>query len=94
MRTTITKKNSTKAERVFAESLKNLHVRFQHRVLINQREVDFIVGKYAIDIDGHEQDTEKNKMLVELGYIPIHLNNKEVLSNKTLVDSIIKNIWR
>lgn len=92
MRTIITKKNSTKAERVFAELLKDSHIPFQHRVLINEREVDFIVGKYAIDIDGHDQDSEKNEMLVESGYIPIHLNNREVMSNKNLVRSIIKQL--
>ena len=43
------------------------------------REVDFIIGKYAIDIDGHAQDVEKNVMLVKEGYIPIHILNHEVL---------------
>jgi len=68
----------TKAERRFAERLKSLHIPFRTKVKINHREVDFIIGKYAIDIDGHEQDTSKNKMLVEAGYIPLHLSNNSV----------------
>lgn len=40
--------------------------------------MDFILGKYAIEIDGHPQDGSKNHKLAELGYVPIHLNNDEV----------------
>ena len=72
------KGHSTKAERIFAERLKNLHVRFRTKVLIRNREVDFLVGKYAIDINGHEQDPSKNVMLVKEGYIPLHISNNTV----------------
>jgi len=37
-----------------------------------------VVGSYAIEIDGHEQDTGKNEILANLGYIPIHLHNTEI----------------
>ena len=70
--------HSTKAERKFSEYLKKLHIPFQAKVKINGREVDFLIGKYAIEIDGHGQDVVKNKMLVAEGYNPIHLNNWEV----------------
>lgn len=69
---------STKAERRFAERLKKAHIPFQTKVLINKREVDFLIGKYAIDIDGHKQDGEKNVMLVKVGYIPVHIDNQSV----------------
>lgn len=36
---------------------------------------------YAIDIDGHDQDSAKNVMLVEEGYIPIHFSNREIKNN-------------
>lgn len=78
-------KHSTKAERVFHEILKELRLPFRHHWLVNGREVDFIVGKLAIDIDGHEQDEQKNKMLADSGYTPIHLDNREVLNNKNLI---------
>lgn len=74
----IFKKHSTKAERKFYEVLKELHIPFKHRWIINNREIDFIVGKYAIEINGHPQNTEKNVQLAKAGYIPIHFDNKEV----------------
>ena len=70
------KRFSTKAERKFAERLKAMHIKFKTKVIINGREVDFLINKYAIDIDGkHEQDASKNEMLVEAGYIPVHIGN-------------------
>ena len=70
--------NSTKAERKFAELLKELHVPFLAKQTILGREVDFLIGKYAIEIDGHRQDVPKNLMLAENGYIPIHIGNEDV----------------
>ncbi len=70
--------SSTKAERRFYEKLKVARISFRSKVKINGREVDFIIGKYAIDIDGHKQDTSKNEMLAREGYIPIHIANNEV----------------
>lgn len=64
------------------ELLKENHIPFRAKVMIGGREVDFIVGKYAIDIDGHEQDASKNEMLVKYGWIPIHYTNSEI--NKDL----------
>lgn len=74
----ILKKHSTKQERIFYEVLKELKIPFKHRWIIQGREVDFFIGKYVIEIDGHEQDGEKNHFLSELGYIPIHLHNSEI----------------
>jgi hypothetical protein len=74
----INKKQSTKSERRFLEKLKANHVPFQAKIKIGGREIDFLVGKYAIDIDCHKQDGAKNSMLVRAGYIPIHLHNREV----------------
>lgn len=72
------KSRSTKAERRFSELLKENRISFRTKVKIGGREIDFLIGKYAIDIDGHKQDDEKNVMLVKLGYIPIHYYNKEI----------------
>ncbi len=69
------------------ELLKNNHVPYRSKVKINGREVDFIIGKYAVDIDGHKQDGLKNHMLVDAGYIPIHINNNEVATFQ------IKTLW-
>lgn len=60
------------------ELLKKHHIPFKAKAMIGGREVDFIVGHYAIDIDGHEQDASKNEMLVNRGWIPIHYYNSEI----------------
>ena len=77
--------HSTKAERRFSEILKKLHIPFQTKVKINDREIDFLIKNYAIDIDGHKQDVAKNKMLIEAGYNPIHFNNNEI-PNPNLIE--------
>ena len=80
---------STKSERRFSEILKSNHIPFRSKVVVNGREVDFIIGKYAIDIDGHQQDGQKNVHLVNAGYIPIHFTNKEVdISDQELIKKL------
>jgi len=80
---------STKAERRFSEILKSNHIPFRSKIVVKGREVDFIIGKYAIGIDGHKQDGQKNVHLVNAGYIPIHFSNKEVdISDKKLIKKL------
>ena len=86
----ISKKHSTKQERIFYEVLKELKIPFKHRWIIQGRECDFLIGKYVIEIDGHEQDGKKNHFLAELGYIPIHLNNSEI--TKENIIKLLKNV--
>lgn len=76
--TKLTKGHSTKGERKFAELLKELRISFKTKQKICGREVDFLIGNVAIEIDGHEQDSEKNLMLISKGFHPVHLNNWEV----------------
>ena len=89
MRTILKINSSTRAERRFHELLKNLRIPFTSKVKIGGREVDFVIGMYAIDIDGHEQDTNKNKMLIAHGYSPIHFNNNEI-PNPNLIEWLKK----
>lgn len=84
MRINLDTKHFTKAERKFGEMLKQDKIPFKTKVKINGREIDFLIGKYAIEIDSHGQDVYKNRMLIELGYSPIHFNNWEI--NGTLVE--------
>lgn len=77
----INKKHFTRSERRFARWLQENHIPFKTKVKINNREIDFIVGNYAIEIDCHEQDGTKNEMLVREGFIPIHFSNKEIKNN-------------
>ena len=78
MRVIINKKTSTKAERRFIELLKKQHIKYLYKQKIDGREVDFIIGRYAIEIDGHKKDSSKNELLVRHGYIPIHYENNEI----------------
>ena len=83
MRGYLKKKNTAKAERVFAEEMKRNRIHFQAKVKVNGFEVDFLIDRLAIEINGHPQKIEKNKMLLESGLIPINITNKEVLDNRT-----------
>lgn len=76
---------STKGERRFAEICKSLRISFKSKVILSGREYDFLIGKYVIEIDGHVQSIEKNKALIEMGYIPIHFHNIDLIKNKQLI---------
>lgn len=78
----ILKKHSTKAERRFREILKELRIPFRFKEKIAGYEIDFLVSNYAIEIDGHEQSTEKNIAIMEAGYIPIHFDNEELKNSR------------
>lgn len=93
MRYSLTKKHSTKPERIFYELLKELKIPFRHRWIIDGREVDFIVGKYAIEIDGHKQNSHKNIGLFKAGYIPIHFNNQQIIKDKLKIKTWLEQIF-
>lgn len=93
MRYTINKKQSTKAERIMYEILKELHINFKHRWVLHGREIDFVIDKYCIEINGHEQDHSKNELLVKEGFVPLHFNNSELYNNREQIKQIIKNLW-
>ena len=74
----LVKKKSTKSERKFAELLKELHISFRTKIKIQGHEIDFLIRNYAIEIDSHKQNPYKNRMLIENGFNPIHLNSWEI----------------
>ncbi len=91
MRYNLSKKSSTYPERIVYEVLKELHIPFKHRWLINGREIDFLIfDNICLEIDGHNQDTIKNEILAGMGYVPIHLHNKEV--NRESIINLINNL--
>lgn len=84
----LVKKKSTKAERVFMEILKELHIPFRAKVVLNRRERDFILfDRFVIEINGHDQCEEKNNELVQMGYTPLHFSNDEVIKHKETIKS-------
>ena len=93
MRYTLKIKNSTKQERIVYELLKELRIPFRHRWKIDRFEVDFLIGKHVIEINGHEQDGERNHILASLGYVPIHFHNDEIKQNRELIKIQLKDIY-
>lgn len=78
------KNKSTKSERRFSELLKELRIPFRTKVKIRGREIDFLVGNYAIEIDAHGQDVLKNQLLIEEGYNPVHFPNHSLKNSKEI----------
>ncbi len=92
MRVNILKKNSTTFERRVYEVLKELKVPFKHRWLVGGLELDFVIGKYVLDIDGHKQNPERNHKIMDLGLTPLHLSN-EATNDPTYLKQIITKLW-
>ena len=59
------------------EVLKRLKVPFKHRVKIGGYEVDFLIGHFACEINGHPQNTPKNEKLAKMNLVPVHFSNQE-----------------
>lgn len=57
------------------EILKKYHIAFRPKVKVGKYEVDFLIGKYAIEFDAHTQNSFKNHYLLLQGYIPLHFAN-------------------
>jgi len=86
MRTLLIKKNSTKAERIVGEELKRRHIPFRHRVLIDGREYDFLIGKRLIvEIGNHIVKKEKNIDILNKGYSLFDFSNEEVVVNLQMI---------
>ena len=96
MRYNISKQHSTKAERIIYETLKRLRVPFKHRWLVKGREIDFIIRDvYVLEIDGHlKTDAKKNAMLLKEGYIPIHLQNKQIYKFRNKLKNFIEKTFQ
>lgn len=93
MRTLFDKKHYTKAERIFGEILKRNHIPFEAKVMIEGREIDFLLGKVAIEIGNHAQDLIKNKKILEAGYSLYFISNRQLYSNPFLVEKQLVSNW-
>lgn len=72
------KGRSTAAERKMMQLLNELRIPFRTKVRIEGREIDFLVGRYAIEINGHPQDPSRNVQIINAGYTPVHVENRDV----------------
>lgn len=76
------KKYFKRPERILARLLNDHRIPFKTKVKIGKYEVDFLIGKLAIELDGHGQSIEKNHYLAEKGYTPWHFDNHEIYENR------------
>ena len=82
---------STKSERRVAEILKANHIRFQYRRKIGKYEIDFLIGRMALEVDGavHRQtDAAKDTYLFSEGYVPIHVRS-DIVRSKAVAKELI-----
>ena len=86
------KYNSTYPERIIGEILKHNRIKFLTKVVIANREIDFLIrDKYVLEIGNHPQDSEKNKMILEKGYHLQQITNKEVIENRIKLEKFLIN---
>jgi len=93
MRINLDKKHFTKPERIFGEILKKNHILFQTKIKIEGREVDFLIGRVAIEIGNHSQDVEKNSRILENGFHLLFITNAELYSNPKAVEFSLLTNW-
>jgi len=68
--------NSTKGERRIGEILKRNKIKFKAKWLIGKYEVDFLIDKMIIEVDGNvhkETNTARDIYFTSRGYLPIHI---------------------
>jgi len=69
------KTNSTKDERRIGEILKRNHIKFKTKWRVGKYEVDFLIGRLILEVDGsvHGQiKTERDTYFFSQGYVPVH----------------------
>lgn len=72
----LSKDCSTKGERRIAEIFKRHKIKFKAKWRIGKYEVDFLIGKMIVEIDGnvHEHtNTARDIYFTSQGYLPIHI---------------------
>lgn len=72
------------------EVLKENQIPFRTKIKIAGREVDFLIReRFVVEINGHQQDAQRNNELITLGYVPIHFHNSEIKNNRqTLINKL------
>ncbi len=88
----LTKRNSTKSERKIAEIFKRNRIKFLAKWKIQGKEVDFLIGRVILEIDGniHKHiDPNRENVLWKAGYIPIHISIKEIYEDDVIEEKIL-----
>lgn len=77
------------------EILKAHHIRFQAHHHVGRYEIDFLIGRVALEVDGpvHRQtNAVKDAYLVKAGYVPIHVSS--TMANSSAVANEIITLIR
>lgn len=89
----LSKHSSTKSERQVSEMLKRNRIKFRFRAKVDKYEVDFLIGRVALEIDGkvhksisHQRDT----YLTKKGYVPLHLKVEDIDRSEKEIINLIK----
>ena len=73
---------NSKPERIFADFLKENHIKYEFHKKVGSYQLDFIIGNIVIEIDGkqhdYSRDSNKNHYLVNKGYITYHFTAQEI----------------
>jgi len=70
--------HSTKSERRISEILKKNHIKFYAKRRIGKYEVDFLIGKMILEVDGavhRDQPIDRDQYFLSSGYLPVHIDN-------------------
>jgi len=87
----LTRSNSTKSERRIAEVLKAHRIKFKARARIGRYEVDFLIGRVALEVDGsvHRKiNPARDTELFKQGYVPLHVRADAVKSPEVVKEII------
>ena len=87
------KNNSTKSERQIGEILKKNKIKFKAKWRIGKYQVDFLIGRVVIEVDGsvHKNtNREKDIYLFSKGFIPLHISVSSVKMIEKEIISLIR----
>jgi very-short-patch-repair endonuclease len=91
----------TRPEMIFESYLKDKGIDYKYDEMVGNHATDFVVGKYAIEIDGNYwhnlenqkvKDEEINKMLTDNGYKVIRFWENEVLKDDNKIKNFLNQI--
>jgi len=85
----LTKYNSTKVERKIAEILKNNRIPFKTKWRVKGHEVDFLIGRVIIEIDGKTHNhlsSQREKLFIDAGYVPFHISTVEIRKSPGVIE--------
>lgn len=91
----LTKTHSTKVERKISEILKNHRIPFKTKWIVKGHEVDFLIGRVIIEIDGkgHEHlSSKRDGLFMNAGYVPIHISTTEIRKIPQIVEIKLINL--